>query len=279
MTLRRVHVPPDRIAPGRARLSPAARHYLAEVLRLPAGAAVEVFDGEGGRYAGRLEDGLETVALGPREDARGAGAEIALLFALAKGEKTDLVVQKATELGAARLVPFAAERSIVRLEGDRAGERARRWRRIAEEAARQCGRADVPDVAAPLPLDAARGDDRARRWRRIAEEAARQCGRADVPDVAPPVALPSALAELPPGFVPVVLHPGAPPVAALTAGAAGWAAIVGPEGGLTDAELGACEAAGARRASLGPRVLRAETAAIVSVALLQERFGDLAIPS
>jgi 16S rRNA (uracil1498-N3)-methyltransferase len=239
VTLRRVHVPPDRIEPGRARLTASARHYLGEVLRLPVGAAVEVFDGRGGRYAGRLEAGLEAVALGPREDARGAGAEIALLFALAKGEKTDLVVQKATELGAARIVPFAADRSVVRLDGERAGERARRWRRIAEEAARQCGRADVPDVAAPLPLE-------------------------------------DALASLAPGAIPVVFHPGGAPLAELPApGPGGLAAVVGPEGGLTEAELAACERAGARRAGLGPRVLRAETAAIVAVALLQARFGDL----
>ena len=240
MTLRRVHVPPGQIDAGRARLPPAARHYLAEVLRLPAGAEIEVFDGVGGRYAGRLEPGLETIALGPREDARGAGMEIALLFALAKGEKIDLVVQKATELGAARIVPFAAERSVVRLDGDRAGERARRWRRIAEEAARQCGRADVPDVASPLSLSA-------------------------------------ALASLAPGAVPVVFHPGGAPVASLAApGAGGLAAVVGPEGGLTDGEVAACERAGALRAGLGPRVLRAETAAIVAIALLQARFGDLA---
>ncbi|HET8539173.1 MAG TPA: 16S rRNA (uracil(1498)-N(3))-methyltransferase [Anaeromyxobacter sp.] len=240
MTLRRVHVPPDRIDGGRARLSPAARHYVAEVLRLAAGAAVEVFDGRGGRYAGRLEPGLETVAVGPREDARGAGAEIALLFALAKGEKTDLVVQKATELGAARILPFAAERSVVRLGPERGAERARRWRRIAEDAARQCGRADVPDVAAPLPLEA-------------------------------------ALAALAPGAAPIVFHPGGAPLAALAPpGPGGLAAVVGPEGGLTEAELAACERAGARRASLGPRVLRAETAAIVAVALLQARFGDVA---
>jgi 16S rRNA (uracil1498-N3)-methyltransferase len=240
VTLRRVHVPPDRIEAGRARLGAEARHYLAEVLRLPAGAAVEVFDGRGGRYPGRLEPGLGAVAVGPREDARGAGAEIALLFALSKGEKTDLVVQKATELGAARVVPFAAERSVVKLDAERGAERARRWRRVAEEAARQCGRADVPDVAAPL-------------------------------------ALADALASLAPGAAPIVFHPGGARLADLPApGPAGVAAVVGPEGGLTDGELAACARAGALRAGLGPRVLRAETAAIVAVALLQARFGDLA---
>jgi len=239
VTVRRVHLPPERIEPGRGRLTPEARHYLAEVLRLGPGAPVEVFDGQGGRYPARLEDGLETVALGPREDARGAAPEIALLFALAKGEKMDLVVQKATELGAARVVPFAAARSVVRLEG-------------------------------------AKGEERARRWRKIAEEAARQCGRADVPAVAPPLQLGEALATLSAGTLSFVFHPGGEPLPQVeAAGAPGLAAVVGPEGGLTGQELETCRLAGAVQASLGPRVLRAETAAIVAVAILQARFGDL----
>jgi 16S rRNA (uracil1498-N3)-methyltransferase len=90
-----------------------------------------------------------------------------------------------------------------------------------------------------------------------------------------PAPLSRALATLPPGLAPVVLHPGAPPIASLAPAAGGHAAIVGPEGGLTRAEIEACEASGARHASLGPRVLRAETAAIVAVALLQARFGDM----
>ncbi len=238
MTLRRIHLPPERIDGARGMLGPEARRYLADVLRLSPGAALEVFDGRGGRYAAEIGPGFEWVTLGPRQAAPAASVELTLLLALAKGEKTDLVVQKATELGAARIVPFAAERSVVRLDRERGEERARRWRRIAEEAARQCGRADVPEVDAPAPLS-------------------------------------GALGALPPGLVPIVLHPGAPPVASLAPAAGGYAAIVGPEGGLTRAEMEACDAAGARHASLGPRVLRAETAAIVAVALLQARFGDM----
>jgi 16S rRNA (uracil1498-N3)-methyltransferase len=236
-TLRRIHLPPDRIAGGEGRLDGRARRYLAEVLRLSPGARIEVFDGRGGRYDAIVEAGFEAVRLGARQDASPAAVEIALLPALAKGEKMDLVVQKATELGVARLLPFAAERSVVRLEG-------------------------------------AKGEERAARWRRIAEEAARQCGRADVPEVRPPAPLAQALADLAPGTRAIVFQRGA---GRLSDGAApALAAVVGPEGGLTDGELRACEAAGAERASLGPRTLRAETAAIVAVALLQARFGDLA---
>lgn len=240
MTLRRVHLPPDRFDGARAALTPEARHYLRDVLRLAPGAEVEVFDGHGGAFLARVDGAFEALILGERRAAAGpAPAEIWLLPALAKGEKMDLVVQKATELGASAIAPFAAERSVVRLEPDRAEERAGRWRRIAEEAARQCGRADVPVVRAPAPLAA-------------------------------------ALGALPPGALALAFQPGGASVLALEPAASGaYAAIVGPEGGLTVAELATCAAAGARQAALGPRVLRAETAAIVAVALLQARFGDL----
>lgn len=242
MSTRRVFLPPAAFAAGdgRAPLSPEARHYLRDVLRLAPGDAVEAFDGAGAAFDATIAPGYEALALGARREARRASgqAEVWLLLALAKGEKVDLAVQKATELGATRIATFEAERSIVR-------------------------------------LDPRKGEERAGRWRRIAEEAARQCGRADVPEVPPPAPLAAVLATLPPGFAALVFHPGGAPLAALAAPGAGVAAIVGPEGGLTGEEVAACEAAGAARASLGPRVLRAETAAIVAVALLQERFGDL----
>lgn len=223
-------------------LTPEARHYLRDVLRLGPGAEVEVFDGRGGAFFARVDGAFEALILGDRRATAAARAEIWLLAALAKGEKMDLVVQKATELGAAGLAPFAAERSVVRLEPGKAEERARRWRRIAEEASRQCGRADVPLVRAPAPLEA-------------------------------------ALGALPPGALALAFQPGGTPVLALEPSASGaYAAIVGPEGGLTEAERAVCAAAGARQAALGPRVLRAETAAIVAVALLQARFGDLDAP-
>ena len=149
MTRRRVHLPPERIGPARAELTEEARHYLRDVLRLAPGAPVELFDGRGGAWEATIEPGFAALALGARREALAAGPAITLLFALAKGEKNDLVVQKATELGVARLCPWSAERSVVKLDAAKGRERAERWRRIAEEAARQCGRADVPEVEAP----------------------------------------------------------------------------------------------------------------------------------
>ncbi len=239
VTRRRILLGPERVDAGRARLDERSRHYLREVLRLAPGAAIEVFDGLGGRYAGEIDAAFQSVVLGPREDAPRPAVEMTLLFALARGEKNDLVVQKATELGAARIVPFVAARSVVRLEG-------------------------------------AKGEERAARWRRIAGEAARQCGRADVPEVSPPGTLGAALSALAPGTRTFAFQPGGQPLGAIEKdGAVAIAAVVGPEGGLGEEEVAACERAGAVQASLGPRILRAETAAMVALALLQARFGDL----
>ncbi len=240
MTRRRIHLPPERIGAARADLTGEARHYLRDVLRLPPGAAVELFDGRGGAWEATIEPGFEALAVGARRAALAAGPAISLLFALAKGEKNDLVVQKATELGVARLAPWAAERSVVRLDPDKGRERAVRWRRIAEEAARQCGRADVPVVEAP-------------------------------------VSLAGALAAVPGGHRLVILQgPGGAPLGALGLDEApGVALVVGPEGGLTDGELAACLSAGGVGAALGPRTLRAETAAIAGLAVLQAVAGDL----
>jgi 16S rRNA (uracil1498-N3)-methyltransferase len=240
VTRRRVHLPPERIGAARAELTDEARHYLRDVLRLLPGAVVELFDGRGGAWEATVEPGFAALAVGARREAAAAGPALSLLFALSKGEKNDLVVQKATELGVARLCPWAAERSVVKLDAEKGRERAVRWRRIAEEAARQCGRADVPAVEAPAALD-------------------------------------GALAAVPAGHRLVVLHgPGGAPLGALgLEEAPGVALVVGPEGGLTEGELRACEAAGARRGALGPRTLRAETAAIAGLAVLQAVAGDL----
>jgi 16S rRNA (uracil1498-N3)-methyltransferase len=226
-----------------ASLTPEARHYLRDVLRLSPGDAVELFDGAGGAWEARIDPDFESLALGARRASRRAGAEVWLLFALSRGERPDLVVQKATELGVSRLVPWVAERSVVRLEGERAEGRVRRWRRIAEEAARQCGRDDVPEIGAPASL-------------------------------------PEALGGVPPGFGRLVLHRegGGSLDAVFPAPAGGFAVVVGPEGGLTGGELRVCEASGCVRVGLGPRVLRAETAAIVAAALVLARFGDLGGP-
>jgi 16S rRNA (uracil1498-N3)-methyltransferase len=239
--IRRLHVARARLAAegGTTPLAPADAHYLRDVLRLAEGEAIEVFDGEGGVHRARIAAGFAALEVEPRRPAPPPGARVDLAFALAKGEKNDLVVQKATELGVTRLLPFAAARSVVKLDADRGEGRLRRWERIAAEAARQCGRAHVPSVAAPAPLA-------------------------------------RVLAAVPARFRLVAFHPGGVPFAdACDPAAEGHLAVIGPEGGLAGDELAACAAAGAVVATLGPRVLRAETAALTAVTLLQHRLGDL----
>lgn len=236
----RLLVPRARLGEGRAELEADDLHYLSHVLRLAPGGALEVFDGEGGTYDARLAPDGRSLILGPRRAAPPPQARIQLAFALARGERCDLVVQKATELGVERLSPFQAERSVVRLEGARAEERARRWARIAGEAARQCGRADVPQVDAPASLGA-------------------------------------VLGSAPAGYRAVLCYEGggAPLAEVVDRAALGHLLVIGPEGGFTNGEVEAMLAAGARVASLGPRVLRFETAAIVAVGLVQHLVGDM----
>jgi len=238
--IRRIHVPRARIAGGRARLEPAEWHYLRHVLRLAPGAALEVFDGEGGAHQALLPAEGEELELGPRRVRVAPRALLWLAFAPPRGDRADLVVQKAVELGAARLLPFEAARSVVRLDAERGQARAARWGRIAAEAARQCGRADVPEVDAPATLA-------------------------------------RVLLAPPPAFRRLLCFEGGgePLAAALDLAAPGHLVVIGPEGGFAPDEVAAAAAAGARPVSLGPRILRAETAALAVLAILQHRLGDL----
>jgi 16S rRNA (uracil1498-N3)-methyltransferase len=229
---------------GRLTVAGDAFHHLAHVLRARTGEEIVLFDG-GGRQARAHLVGVGDAALDLEVGAVEVvprAAEITLLVALLKADKLDLVVQKTTELGVARIVPLATERGVVRMADERRAGRLERWRRIAREAARQCGRADVPEVTSVVDL-------------------------AD------------AVAAAPIAPLRVILHeePGQPRLRALAATPPGASvAAVGPEGGFTAAEIATAKGAGFAVASLGSRVLRAETAAVVTVALLAHLAGDLA---
>ncbi len=239
--MKRLWVP--RLAQGALRVTGDDHHYLAHVLRAAPGEEVILFDGRGGEARARVGAVAgDAIGLDVGEVRRTPAPrlEVTLLLALLKGEKMDLVVQKATELGASRIVPVLAERSVLRLDPGRAGTRIARWQKIAREAARQSGRADAPAIAAPEPPEAAFAG--ASGLRVLFHE------RADLP-------LRRVL-------------PTAPPARAAVA--------TGPEGGFTDAEVEAAAAAGFAVCGLGPRVLRAETAAIVALAVIGFSVGDLA---
>jgi len=220
-------------------------HYLTRVLRLRQGDALEVFDGQGHTFAATVEalsDDAATLALGPARDAPTARA-VTVVQGLPKGDKLELVLQKGTELGAAAFAPALAARSVVKLEGKQA-QRLARWQRIAEEAARQCGRADVPHVFPPAPL---------------AEAVAALPGDPlvlvlDEEERAVPLA--QAFAPERDSRRPITL-------------------VVGPEGGLTREEVAALTARGALPVTLGRNILRTETAALAALAVLRHLDGEL----
>lgn len=223
---------------ARVVLPPEAVRHLTVVLRLAEGAPVVVFDGDGREADARLArvDGEWAAELAGEVRAGRTGAPLTLCYALPKGDKLETVARQCTELGVGGLLLVAADRSVVRLEGDRADRRLERLARVLAEAARQCGRADVPDLAGPLPVAAAAA--------RVADHETR-----------------------------LVLHPeGGEP---LSTPSGRTALFVGPEGGFSPAELAALDAAGCRRVSLASPVLRTETAAAVGCALVLHRMGAL----
>ncbi len=224
-------------------------HHAVHVLRLGPGDTVELAGQDRRVYDVKVTDVTDEAIVGHPLAVRASagGPEVTLFQGLAKGDKLDLVVEKAVEVGAAGVVPVGFERSVVRLSPERARSRGERLRRVAEAAAKQSHRDHVPAIADPV-------DER----------------------------------ELLPLLEPfdVVLVPwedaasGAPGIgealsAAQATGDSRVAVIVGPEGGLTDAEVGALQAAGAVAVSLGETVLRTETAGIVALALCIYEMGGL----
>jgi 16S rRNA (uracil1498-N3)-methyltransferase len=262
MPRRRFYAPPSAFTPGRLHvaLSREETAHLRNVLRLREGAEVFVFDGEGHEFlcvveAAERRRAAEAVlrVLGLAEPPhRESPLELTLAPAMLKGEKFDTVVQKATELGVTRIVPVETERAEVRLPGSpeepAAAKRVARWRRIAVEAAKQSGRARVPEVRSPIHLttllsEVAHDLDGSDELRLVFSE---RDGR---------------------GLAETLADAGAP-VRRVTA-------LVGPEGGWEDAELEQATAAGWHAVTLGGRTLRAETAGVVVAALLQHLCGDL----
>jgi 16S rRNA (uracil1498-N3)-methyltransferase len=241
--MRRFTLQPDRLTAGRVTFDAGESRHLSRVLRLQPGDTVIATDGAGRDYTVRLESVGETATGTVIAEAAGVPESplaITLVQGVPKGDKMEAIVRAVTELGVVRIRPALCERTIVRLEPARWRERARRWQRVAREAAKQSGRAIVPEVEVPRPLPECLG------------------GAADL-----------ALCLWEGG--------GQPLGAALTAAGAPRAAtvIVGPEGGLALTEVEAARAAGVTIVSLGQRILRTETAGPAIVAILQSRLGDL----
>lgn len=224
---------------GRHELPEAQAHYIGRVLRLAAGDAVQLFDGSGREFVGELvEVGKKSVQVELREQFAGLAESplrIHLGQGLSRGERMDWAIQKATELGVAHITPIVSERCEVRLKDERADKRLTHWQQIAISACEQCGRSVLPSIHPPMLL----GD-----WLARTE------------------------AELK-----LVLHPIAEPLTSHVRPAT-LAFLIGPEGGLSEAEVAEAQRAGYQAARLGPRVLRTETAPVAALSVAQQLWGD-----
>ncbi len=242
MTAPRFFVPQS-LAVGQAlNLPESTAHHAARVLRLQVGDAITLFNGEGGEYAAVLS------AIGKRDVEVRVGAHAAveresplgvtLVQAVSSGDRMDLTIQKAVELGVTRIVPVQSERCVARLKGERARKRVAHWQQIVVSACEQCGRNRVPAVSQVITLES---------W--LAAEPGKVARWLLSPEAEQP------LRELPRPLLPVEI-------------------LVGPEGGFTDTETVMARRAGYQPLRLGPRVLRTETAAPALLAVMQTLWGD-----
>jgi len=209
-----------------------------DVLRLRPGDHIVLADGAGGQFAAVLEsvgrDEAIARVLAPLDAP--PLTRVTLFQSVLKSAKMDLVVQKATELGVRSIVPVLAERCVAKVDGSNRETKLGRWRRVAAEAAKQCGRASVPEVCAPLDMDGAAAKMGDYAGSIVFWEEAKEASLVD--------ALGGVDAE------------------------GGVAVLIGPEGGLTSHEVATLKEAGAVCAGFGDLVLRSETAAIAGVAIV-----------
>lgn len=244
MSLTRLYTA-ETLSPGEElSLGEEAARYLGRVLRMKVGDRIHVFNGEQGEWRATIRRfGHRRVVLlveDPVETKTESPLDLHLIQGVSRGERMDFVVQKATELGVSRITPVLTDYGVVRLDLRRSTRRREHWQGIAENACEQSGRIRPPAIDAPLPLNDWFGAGREAPSRKLVLHAA---AAATLPDAAP--------------------------------GDDGLCLLIGPEGGFSDRELDDAALAGFEAVSLGPRILRTETAAVAAIAIAQSRWGDV----
>lgn len=241
------YAPHEQISNGRVVLSGDEAHHAVHVLRRQVGGTITVVDGQGMEFDVRVTRcssfGVEGEIVAQRRRPHDPMVHVTLAQAMPKGQRMDMVVEKATEIGAGEIIPMMTERTVVNPDPS-ASHRRTRWQTIATNAMKQSGRAVLPQVAAPTEF-------------------------ASVLELIPEhtlalIATPRERVRTPKKAL-SRLHPGKHRVLVL----------VGPEGDFSDEEVARATEAGARPVTLGPRVLRAETAGILLVALVLYELGEL----
>ena len=256
MTRRRFYAPPADIEGAVVTLSAEETHHLIRVLRMTPGDEAFVFDGCGREYRSRFRDIQDNRARldvqHELDDVVESPLRLTLAQALAKAEKFDLIVQKATELGVTSITPLVTRYADVKLDDEQKAKRAERWRRISLEALKQCGRRKLVEIACPRTLGEFLSSSQ------------------PSPDCGSPA----------PRELLVFSQTGGVTVLEAVAKLSGMShvvAMIGPEGGWGDDELLLLEECGGTAVTLGPRVLRTETAAVAAITLIQHAIGDVSV--
>ncbi len=244
--MHRFQVRPEDIAGNILTLRGQEARHLSKVLRLGQGEEVLAFDNSGLEYRARVEqvnqDEVVCAILAQYETGREPGLDVFLLQGLPKLDKMELIIQKTTELGVRSIIPVRTARAVMQLEGKKAQDRVERWRKIAAEAAKQCGRPKVPGIGQVVDLEEGLRALPQGTMVLAAFEAEETLGLAEALDAWP--------------GVPIAL-------------------VIGPEGGFDPREIACLKAQGARSVSLGPRILRTETAGMAALTMILYQLGDL----
>jgi 16S rRNA (uracil1498-N3)-methyltransferase len=239
MRLTRVYVDLPLSTGARCEIDGNAANHITRVLRLRNGAEITVFNGHGGEYAARIDsirkDKVFIDVRDHRELTRESSLHLTLAQGVSRGERMDLVIQKATELGVSRIVPLLTERTVVKLDATQAERKLQHWQGIIIAACEQCGRNTLPRLDEPATLGELVRNSSGTRLLLSPD------GTTRVRELAPATHL---------------------------------TVLIGPEGGLTEDEQNAAVEAGFERVRLGPRILRTETAAIAALATFQAQLGD-----
>jgi 16S rRNA (uracil1498-N3)-methyltransferase len=243
MSVPRFYCPPPLFVSDSFELPAAAAHHASRVLRLRVGDSVQIFDGIGHAFDATLSELIgKRVLLNQLKSCVPQAVSplrLVLAQAMCSSEKMDWIVQKATELGVSEIYPVQAERSVARLQGERAEKRVEHWRSVALAACEQCGRNDLPEIHPPQEVKA---------WLQSMK-----------------VSSASKFIFLPTGAV--GLHSQTKPIDQVVL-------LIGPEGGFTTEEAGLAQQMAFVPTLLGPRVLRTETAALAGLSVIQMLWGD-----
>jgi len=246
MSLNRLFISTE-IQPGQElNLDEDQAHYIGRVLRMRAGDQLTVFNGQGGEFSATAQSIRKNTAvllIGARSDSNTESPlKVHLVQCISRGERMDFIMQKATELGVKRISPVVSEYGVIKLDTKRAAKRRDHWQSVTESACEQSGRTRPPLIDPPMDLNTWFGS----RTKETDTDLLLRPGAA------------TSLAAMPTPGTKVCL-------------------LIGPEGGFSDSEYDDAELAGFNAVSLGPRILRTETAAIAAITIVQSRWGDLGL--